>query len=75
MTIFRVVAMFVALFVFGLGERAQAGALMEGGRCPRLCVDYTDGCNHCSCGRGRFDVCTHYYCSWRRRARCLRHGF
>ncbi len=46
-----------------------------GGYCPRLCVEWFDGCNNCTCGHGRIDVCTQKYCIWRRRPRCLRYGF
>lgn len=44
-------------------------------QCPRLCVEWFDGCNNCTCGKGRVDVCTMNYCTWHRRARCLRYGF
>ncbi len=44
-------------------------------RCPRLCVEWFDGCNTCTCGKGRTDVCTDFVCRWHRRARCLRYGF
>jgi hypothetical protein len=46
-----------------------------GGQCPRLCVEWFDGCNNCTCGHGRIDVCTRRYCFWRGRPRCLRFGF
>jgi hypothetical protein len=47
-----------------------------GGVCPRLCTEWFDGCNNCTCNRaGRFDVCTVHYCLWRGRPRCLRYGF
>lgn len=46
-----------------------------GGQCPRLCVEWYDGCNYCSCGRGRINVCTQNYCIWHRHARCVRYGF
>jgi hypothetical protein len=46
------------------------------GQCPRLCTEWFDGCNNCTCNRsGRFDVCTMHYCLWRGRPRCLRWGF
>ncbi len=45
------------------------------GRCPRLCVEWYDGCNLCTCGKGRIDVCSRMLCRWRRPARCLRWGF
>ncbi|HXW21364.1 MAG TPA: hypothetical protein VEK14_00475 [Rhodomicrobium sp.] len=45
-----------------------------GGQCPRLCTEWFDGCNNCSCGRGRIDVCTQHYCLWRGRPRCIRWG-
>ncbi len=44
-------------------------------QCPLLCTEWFDGCNTCSCGKGFIDVCTHYLCAFRRRPRCLRHGF
>ena len=48
----------------------------HGGQCPRLCVQWFDGCNNCTCNRvGRFDVCTQNFCFWRGRPRCLRWGF
>jgi hypothetical protein len=47
-----------------------------GGVCPRLCTEWFDGCNNCTCNRsGRFDVCSQHYCLWRGRPRCLRWGF
>ncbi len=50
--------------------------LLYGGQCPRLCTEWFDGCNNCTCNRnGRFDVCTLHYCLWRGRPRCLRWGF
>jgi hypothetical protein len=45
------------------------------GSCPRLCVEWFNGCTTCSCGRGRINVCTPQPCFWRGRARCLRWGF
>jgi hypothetical protein len=91
MTIFRIIAIAMILASLGFGHRAEAGAafhsaftetqpspvqqVFEGSRCPRLCVDWFDGCNTCSCGHGRADVCTHYRCVWNKRPRCLRHGF
>jgi hypothetical protein len=46
------------------------------GQCPRLCTEWFDGCNNCTCNRsGRFDVCTLHFCLWRGRPRCLRWGF
>jgi len=44
-------------------------------QCPLLCTEWFDGCNTCSCGKGFIDVCTHDFCVFRRRPRCLRHGF
>ncbi len=44
-------------------------------QCPLLCTEWFDGCNMCSCGKGYIDVCTRYFCVFRRRPRCLRHGF
>ncbi len=46
-----------------------------GGQCPRLCVEWYDGCNYCSCGHGKINVCTQNYCIWRGRPRCARYGF
>ncbi|MFT4079667.1 hypothetical protein [Rhodomicrobium lacus] len=48
---------------------------VPGAQCPRLCVEWFDGCNNCSCGGGRIDVCTQHICFGRKRARCLRWGF
>jgi hypothetical protein len=45
------------------------------GQCPRLCVEWYDGCNICTCGKGRLDVCTQVVCRSLRRPRCLRWGF
>ena len=47
----------------------------HGGQCPRLCVEWFDGCNTCTCGHGRIDVCTRNYCIWHGHARCVRYGF
>jgi hypothetical protein len=44
-------------------------------QCPRFCVEWYDGCNICTCGMGKIDVCTQVLCTWRRRPRCLRWGF
>jgi hypothetical protein len=44
-------------------------------RCPRLCVEWFDGCNNCSCGKGFTDVCNERICTHYRRPRCLRWGF
>jgi len=44
-------------------------------QCPRLCVEWFDGCNNCTCGKGWIDVCTPRICIRRKRARCLRYGF
>jgi hypothetical protein len=54
---------------------APVQQVLLGGRCPRLCVEWFDGCNNCTCGKGRIDVCTQQLCVWRRRPRCLRYGF
>jgi hypothetical protein len=91
MTHFRAIALFALLFllVLPLGQtRAGTGPIESqpaeallirfshwGGQCPRLCVEWFDGCNYCTCGRGRIDVCTQRRCFWRGRARCLRYGF
>ncbi len=63
-------------------EPAQPTAVLPvrhpyyGGQCPRLCTEWFDGCNNCTCNRsGRFDVCTLHYCLWHGRPRCLRWGF
>jgi hypothetical protein len=48
---------------------------VSGGRCPRLCRDWFDGCTICSCSHGRIDVCTPAPCERRGRPRCLRWGF
>lgn len=45
------------------------------GRCPRLCVEWFDGCNTCRCANGYINVCTENSCVRRRAARCVRHGF
>ncbi|ADP69987.1 hypothetical protein Rvan_0711 [Rhodomicrobium vannielii ATCC 17100] len=63
-----------------LGEGGSRGPWLarfsaSGGQCPKLCVEWFDGCNNCSCGRGRIDVCTQHICFGRKRARCLRWGF
>jgi hypothetical protein len=52
-----------------------AGDVLDGGRCPRLCVEWFDGCNTCSCGKGRINACTELVCRSHRRPRCLRWGF
>ena len=39
-----------------------AGDVMHPGRCPRLCVEWFDGCNTCSCGKGRINACTELVC-------------
>ncbi len=52
-----------------------AGDLWHKGRCPRLCVEWFDGCNNCSCGKGWTDVCSELVCRSYRRPRCLRWGF
>jgi hypothetical protein len=57
------------------GPLIETGDVLYGGRCPRLCVEWFDGCNNCTCGKGRIDVCSRHICRWRRRARCLRWGF
>ncbi len=79
------------LFAQSGGAQAQAGPLSQAelsqaqflpyappsfrGRCPRLCVEWFDGCNMCTCGKGALDVCTQMLCRTRRRARCMRWGF
>ena len=52
-----------------------AGDVWHGGRCPRLCVEWFDGCNTCSCGKGYINACTEMACRVHRRPRCLRWGF
>jgi hypothetical protein len=52
-----------------------AGDVLDGRRCPRLCVEWFDGCNTCSCGKGRINACTELVCRSHRRPRCLRWGF
>ncbi|MGO9545993.1 MAG: hypothetical protein ACLPPF_14530 [Rhodomicrobium sp.] len=90
MTILRGLAILVALVLIA-PRMAEAGAasgaelshsqfvpvgdVLHGGRCPRLCVEWFDGCNNCTCGKGRIDVCTERVCRWHRRPRCVRHGF
>lgn len=54
-------------------ERVLAAAW--GGRCPRLCRDWFDGCNICSCSHGRINVCSPGPCLRLSRPRCLRWGF
>jgi hypothetical protein len=93
MTVFRGLAILMALFLLAPKEQAaaQAGSPpqaelartpLEGAwparflsQCPRLCVEWYDGCNLCTCGKGKLDVCTQIRCTWRRRPRCLRWGF
>jgi hypothetical protein len=93
MTVFRCLAIAVALFLFAPKDRAaaQAGSPPQAeldrsqsgeawparfwSQCPRLCVEWYDGCNLCTCGKGKLDVCTQIRCTWRRRPRCLRWGF
>ena len=93
MTVFRGLAILVALFLFvpkdqaaaqaGTPPQAELGHSQPGGAlpaqfrglCPRLCVDWFDGCNICTCGKGKIDICTRNLCAWRRRPRCLRWGF
>ncbi len=92
MPFLRAIAIFVLLFLLWSPlPEAQAGLLLQpaqstavlavrhlhfGGQCPRLCTEWFDGCNNCTCNRsGRFDVCTVHYCLWRGRPRCLRWGF
>jgi hypothetical protein len=52
-----------------------AGDIRHGGSCPRLCVEWFDGCNTCSCGKGHVNACTEMFCSVHKRPRCLRWGF
>jgi hypothetical protein len=52
-----------------------AGDVWHGGRCPRLCVEWFDGCNTCSCGKGHINSCTEMVCRGHKRPRCLRWGF
>ena len=91
MIVLRAIAFFISLFLLATHlPEAQAGLLPQpaqstavlgvrhpyfGGQCPRLCTEWFDGCNNCSCGRGRIDVCTLHYCLWRGRPRCIRWGF
>jgi hypothetical protein len=51
-----------------------AGDVWHGGRCPRLCVEWFDGCNTCSCGKGHINACTEMACKVHRRPRCMRWG-
>jgi len=53
----------------------QAGDEWRQRRCPRLCVEWFDGCNNCSCGKGWTNVCTEFVCRRYGRPRCLRWGF
>ncbi len=62
------------------GALSQPGFTLAGDefharRCPRLCVEWFDGCNTCSCGKGWTDACTELVCRAHRRPRCLRWGF
>jgi hypothetical protein len=93
MTVFRGLAILIALFLLTPGHQAmaQAGSPPQAelersklpavwparfrAQCPRLCVEWFDGCNICTCGKGRLDVCTQALCTWPRRPRCLRWGF
>lgn len=60
-----------------VGERPLplAEPVRAGDRCPRLCVEWFDGCHTCSCAHGYINVCSENVCRVRRRARCLRQGF
>jgi hypothetical protein len=93
MTIFRTLAILIALILLSPRDlaMAQAGSPSQAeleraklpvswparfrGQCPRLCVEWFDGCNICTCGKGRLDVCAPAPCAWPRRPRCLRWGF
>jgi hypothetical protein len=93
MTVFRGLALLIALFLLTPKDQAmaQAGSPSQAelerpplagawparfrGQCPRLCVEWYDGCNICTCGKGKLDVCTNILCTWPRRPRCLRWGF
>ena len=56
-------------------ETNVLGLVPPRGRCPKLCLEWFDGCNTCSCARGHLNVCTDNFCRVRRRPRCLRQGF
>jgi hypothetical protein len=89
MTVFRGLAFLIALFLLAPKDHAMAQAEAPAqaelerlqpvrlpGQCPRLCVEWYDGCNVCTCGKGKLDVCTQAVCRQvRRRPRCLRWGF
>jgi hypothetical protein len=94
MTVFRGMAILIALFLLAPAGQAmaQAGSPPQAeiehsqaagawparfqSQCPRLCVEWYDGCNICTCGKGKLDVCTQVVCRQRRRPpRCLRWGF
>jgi hypothetical protein len=93
MTVFRGLAILMALFLLAPKDRvmAQAGSPPQAelersqlagawparfrAQCPRLCVEWFDGCNICTCGKGKLDVCTQGPCAGRGRPRCLRWGF
>jgi hypothetical protein len=92
MIVSRAIAFFILFFLLATHlPEAQAGVtplppaqsallavrhLHYSAQCPRLCVEWFDGCNNCTCNRsGRIDVCTQHYCFWRGRPRCLRRGF
>ncbi len=75
MTIIRGLVILVSVFLFAQVQQALAGDVMHPGRCPRLCVEWFDGCNTCSCGKGTINACTELVCRWHRRPRCLRYGF
>jgi hypothetical protein len=93
MTVFRSLAILIAMFLLAPKDQAmaQAGSTPQAelwrsqlagawpahfrNQCPRLCVEWYDGCNICTCGKGKLDVCTNLLCTRHRRARCLRWGF
>ncbi len=75
MTIIRGLVILVSVFLLAPIGQALAGDVMHPGRCPRLCVEWFDGCNTCSCGKGSINACTELVCRWHRRPRCLRYGF
>ncbi len=75
MTVIRGLVILMSVFLFAQVQQASAGDVLHGGRCPRLCVEWFDGCNNCSCGKGHINACTEFVCRWHRRPRCLRWGF
>jgi hypothetical protein len=75
MTVIRNFLILASVLLLAPAGQALAGDVWHGGGCPRLCVEWFDGCNTCSCGKGRINSCTEIVCRAHKRPRCLRWGF